>query len=131
MTTKSIKISAFALALAMLTSCSPRMVGTWTVQRFETTQPGQQGVSLNNIGTVEFKKGGTGEKNIGYSALGVTHTDNNPFKWIWNDGKYMTIEGEGSEFAKTWIVISNKKKFQKWKTTDGTNNVQIIELKKK
>ncbi|MBS1783241.1 MAG: hypothetical protein JSS78_09255 [Bacteroidetes bacterium] len=113
-----------------LVSCSPRMVGNWSVQRFSTAQPGQQGVTLTNIGTVHFNKNGTGEKNLQYSALGVTNTDQNPFKWTWTEGKYVTIEGENSAFAKTWIIMTNKKKYQKWKTTDGANNVQTIELKK-
>ncbi len=127
---KILNITLLAISVSLFASCSHKLVGTWTVQRFETTQPGQQGVSLKNIRTVHFNKNGTGEKNINYSALGITHSDQNPFKWIWNDGKYMTIEGEGSELSKTWIIMFNKKKFQKWKSTDGTNNIQIIELKK-
>lgn len=106
------------------------MVGTWTVQRFETTKPGQQGVLLSNIGTVIFNKNGSGEKKINFSALGVTTNDEQPFKWKWVDDKYVSIEGEGSEFSKTWIIITNKKKHQKWKLTDGTNTIQIIGLKK-
>ena len=119
-----------ALNATLLASCAPRLVGTWNVTRFETATAGQQGVSLNNIGTVQFKKNGTGEKNINFSALGASHIDQTSFKWTWHDGKYVTIESENSEFGKTWIIITNKKKFQKWSTTDGTNKVQVIELKK-
>ena len=32
-------------------------------------------------------------------------------------------------FSKTWIIMTNKRNIKKWKSTDGTNNVQIIELK--
>ena len=98
--------------------------------RLETVTTGQQGVTLNNIGTVQFKKNGTGEKNINFSALGATHSDQTPFKWTWHDDKYVAIESENSEFAKTWIIVTNKKKFQKWNTTDGANKIQVIELKK-
>lgn len=87
-------------------------------------------MALSNIGTIQFIKNGTGNKNINYTALGVTHNDQQPFKWTWSDDKYVTIEGDTSAFAKTWIIMSNKRKFQKWKSTDGTNNIQIIELKK-
>ena len=73
---------------------------------------------------------GSGEKNLNYSVLGIQRDDKLPFKWTWNDGKYISIESNGSDFSKTWIIMTNKKKFQKWKSTDGTNNVQIIELKK-
>ena len=127
---KTIKIWAVVLATTLLTSCSHKMVGTWTVQRYETTTPGQQGVALSNIGTMQFSRNGSGEKNLNYSVLGVTRNDQIPFKWTWNDGKYFTIDGEGSEFAKTWIIMTNKMNFQKWKSTDGTNNIQILELKK-
>ena len=130
MTVKTLKLSAFVIATTLLTSCSQRMVGTWTVQRYETTTPGQQGVALSNIGTMQFKGNGSGEKNLNYSVLGIQRDDKLPFNWTWNDGKYISIESNGSDFSKTWIIMTNKKKFQKWKSTDGTNNVQIIELKK-
>lgn len=127
---KSTKIAIIALATMLFTSCAPRMAGTWNVQRFETSKAGEQGVSLNNIGTVHFNKNGTGEKNVNYTVLGVTHSDQNPFSWKWTDGKFVTIEGENSDFAKTWIIMTNKKKFQKWKSTDGSNQIQTLELKK-
>ena len=127
---KTLKLSAFVIATTLLTSCSHRMVGTWTVQRYETTTPGQQGVALCNIGTMQFQGNGSGEKNLNYSVLGIQRDDKLPFKWTWNDGKYISIESNGSDFSKTWIIMTNKKKYQKWKSTDGTNNVQIIELKK-
>ncbi len=124
------RVITIAFCFAILASCSPRLAGTWTVQRFETNTSGQQGVALKNIGTVQFNKNGTGEKNISYPVLGVTHRDQTPFSWKSSGDKYVTIESQNSEFAKTWIVVSNKKKFQKWTTTDGTNKVQVIELKK-
>ncbi len=127
---KAIRNLSAIMVVSFMASCSPKMVGTWTVQRFETTQPGKPGVALSNIGTIQFNKNGTGEKNIHYTALGTTFEDQKPFKWSSSDGKYMTIDGEGSEFSKTWIIMTDKKKFQKWKTTDGTNNIQIIELVK-
>ncbi|NBL64086.1 hypothetical protein GV828_02595 [Flavobacterium sp. NST-5] len=122
-------VLSFFTAL-ILTSCSHRMVGTWTVQRFETITPGQPGVTLSNIGTMEFKKNGSGEKNLDYSVLGIQRDDKLPFDWTWNDGKYITIQGEGSDLSKTWIIITNERKYQKWKATNGANNVQTIELKK-
>jgi len=106
------------------------MVGTWTVSQFETATPGKQTISLNNVGTMEFKSNGTGSKNLNYSVLGVQRNDDLPFKWEWNDGKYVIIESDGSEFSKIWIIMENKRKLQKWKSTDGANNVQVLELKK-
>ncbi len=127
-TLKAIKISAALAAVTFLHACSHRLVGTWTVQRYETTTPGQQGVTLTNIGTIQFLKNGSGEKYLNYNVLGISRNDKVPFKWTWTDSKYITIDGEDSEFAKTWIIMTNKKKLQKWKSTDGTNNIQIIEL---
>lgn len=123
-------IATLVITAVFLTACSSRMVGTWTVQRYETTTPGQQGVALSNIGTMQFKNNGSGEKNLNYSVLGITRNDQIPFNWTWNDGKYISIESSGSEFSKTWIIMENKKKFQKWKSTDGSNNIQILELRK-
>lgn len=123
-------IATLVITAVFLTACSSRIVGTWTVQRYETTTPGQQGVALSNIGTMQFKNNGSGEKNLNYSVLGITRNDQIPFNWTWNDGKYISIESSGSEFSKTWIIMENKKKFQKWKSTDGTNNIQILELRK-
>ena len=131
MTVKSLQIAAAAAMLCLTaTSCSKRIVGTWNVQRFETVTPGQQGVSLQNIGTVRFKGNGTGEKNLSFNALGKVQEDKTPFKWTWQEDKYVSINSEGSELAKTWIIIENKRSYQKWKSTDGANNIQVIELKK-
>lgn len=111
-------------------SCSPKIVGTWTVQRYENTRPGSQGTALMNIGTMTFNKDGSGEKNLKYRILGNENVDQIPFKWVQHDEEYMRIESDGSEFSKTWIILENKKKSQKWKSTDGSENVQILELKK-
>lgn len=130
MTTKTCKLLGIVFISILFASCAPRMAGTWNVERFETTKPGQTGVALKNIGTIHFNKNGTGKKNINYAALGVTYNDPHPFKWTWANGKYITIEGKGADFSKTWIIMTNKRKYQKWKTTNGSNTIQIIELKK-
>lgn len=130
MTLKFTKITALLVMMTLITSCSHRMVGTWNVSRFETSKPGEQSISLNNVGTMEFKGNGSGEKKLNYSVLGIDRNDELPFKWEWNDDKYISIESEGSEFSKTWIIIENNRKFQKWKSTDGTNTIQVLELKK-
>ncbi|MCC6251866.1 MAG: hypothetical protein IT238_05340 [Bacteroidia bacterium] len=111
-------------------ACTPKIVGNWSVVRYESSTPGQQGAILTNIGTMTFEKKGVGEKSIQYSALGVNYSDQNPFKWARKESKYMTIEGEGSDFSRTWIIMSNKKNYQKWKATDGAEKVQVIEMKR-
>ncbi|MBS1559074.1 MAG: hypothetical protein JST69_10155 [Bacteroidetes bacterium] len=130
MKAKVIRIAILFLTTVFFSSCAHRMVGTWTVQRFETMSPGQQGVSFSNIGTMQFTGNGKGVKNLNYSVLGVSHNDQIPFTWEWSNAKYVTIKSEGSDLSKTWIIMTDKKKFQKWKSTDGSNNVHILELKK-
>ena len=130
---KSVKYrnSAFltVLTLTLLFSCSPKIVGSWSVQKYQRTTLGEQGTTLNNIGTITFNKNNTGEKKLDYSVLGVNRSDASPFEWSTTE-KYITIEGGDSELTKTWIYLENKNKFQKWKSTDGNNTVQTLELVK-
>jgi hypothetical protein len=125
---KSIFTLSF-VAVLFLTSCSEKIVGTWNVQKFETIKPGEQNISLSNIGTITFNKNNTGEKSLYYNVLGVETKDDVPFKWNLNE-PYITIESENSTIAKTWILIENNRKSQKWKSTDGSNEIQTLELTK-
>ena len=70
-----------------------------------------------------------GENNISYTVFGTAKEDKSTFKWSQQDN-YVTVESEESEFAKTWIVIKNERNFQRWQSTDGNNQVQVLELKK-
>ncbi len=123
------RLAAFAVTILSLTSCSQRLVGTWNVAKYENVTPGQQSISLTNIGTMTFKANNTGEKKLDYQVLGIQRNDELSFKWTGTE-KYVTIENGGADFSKTWIILENKKKYQKWKSTDGANHIQVIELKK-
>jgi len=125
---KSVITLAF-IAVLSLTSCSEKSVGTWNVQKYETVKPGSQNISLNNIGTITFNKNNTGEKSLYYNVLGVETKDDVPFVWTINE-PYITIESENSSLSKTWIMIENNRKSQKWKSTDGSNEIQTLELTK-
>ena len=128
---KSIKyrnrIFLIVLTLTLFFSCSPKIVGTWSVQKYQRTTLGEKGTTLQNIGTMTFNRNNTGEKNLDYRILGVERRDAAPFEWSSTE-KYITIEGGDSELSKTWIYLENKNKFQKWKSTDGKNTVQTLEL---
>lgn len=115
--------------LSIIASCSPQIVGTWTVQKYERVTPGEQGTTLSNIGTMTFNKDKTGTKQLDYTVLGIEQSDSAPFTWSTTEN-YITIEGDDSEIAKTWIYLETKNDFQKWKSTDGENNVQTLELTK-
>lgn len=121
-------ITAAALMMVLLTSCTNKLVGTWNIEKYTTTIPEHEGVVLTNIGTMTFAADGGGAKQLNYTIMDVTINDNVPFTWISTE-KYVTIKGDNSEFAKTWIMVENGAKSQKWNSTQD-NVVQIIELKK-
>lgn len=123
------KILGLLIVISFFSSCSQDIVGTWTVEKYETMTPGQQSTSLNNIGTLTFNENGTGEKNLSYNVLGVSKNDTLPFNWIVTEN-YISIDGQESELDKTWIIINSSTKKQSWNATDGKNQVQILNLKK-
>ena len=126
---KKLFIAPSIAIVFMFTSCAHKLVGTWNIDRYETTAPGRTGVALSNIGTMTFKRNGSGEKNVRYSVFGNHKIDDSPFGWH-ATGPYVGIESSNSDFSKTWIITTNKRKTQKWKSTDGANGVQILELSK-
>lgn len=123
----TIRIFSVLFLALILSSCTHRLVGTWTIEKYETTKPGQQGVVLNNIGSMTFMKNGSGFNNINYSIFDVVTSDNSAFIWSTTD-KYVTIAGDSSSFSKSWIYIQNKPNHQIWKSTDGNDKVHILEL---
>ncbi|MCF1715879.1 hypothetical protein L0U88_14665 [Flavihumibacter sp. RY-1] len=118
---------SLAALITGFTACSPRPVGNWNVQRFEVIKQGESGLIISNVGSMEFNRNGTGEKDIQYSILGITKFDNQPFEWV-RHGNTVTISGNNTDFAKSWIIVRDKRHFQQWKSTDGANTIQIIEL---
>ena len=118
------------LSAILLTSCAPRMAGTWQITNYQTNTGDGQEIKLANIGNLKFKRNHTGVKQINYSVLNNKVEDNTAFKWTASEESF-TISGKGSELNKTWIVVEGGKKYQKWKSTDGGSTVQILELKKK
>lgn len=123
-----------AICALFITSCSPKIVGTWNIDQYEINdQKGQKAV-LKNAGEIKLKKNGSGEKNVKYSIFKNDYSDIQPFNWNLRETN-LTITGknpkEESDFNKTWIITTNKNKKQVWKSTDGGTTVQIMELSKK
>jgi hypothetical protein len=62
-------------------------------------------------------------------------SDKQEFRWNMQGNDLITITStnsyQKSDFDKTWIIVTNTKKKQLWKSTDGKNSVQILELSKK
>lgn len=110
-------------------SCSQNLSGTWQVQKYETNIEGEQNISLLDVGSITFNNDGTGVKDIKFSVLGVTKVDTTAFHWSKTDNQ-ITINSKNSDFGKTWIIMKSNRHFQKWKSTDGTNQIQLLELAK-
>ena len=131
------KKSLFIIAITalVLTSCSPKLAGTWNVDRYEVDNQKGQNVTTKNAGEIVINKNGTGEKNIKYNMFQNEFSDLQKFNWTMQDNDLITITSERSkeksEFDKTWIMVTNSKKKQIWKSTDGKNSVQILEMTKK
>jgi hypothetical protein len=129
---KHFSFSTFFILIAMmLFSCTQKLklAGTWNISRYEITETNNRSVSVNNIGTITFRKNGEGKNNISYTVEGKNKTDHSEFGW-YATGPYIGIENPHSEFSQTWVVVMNKKKEQKWKSTDAANRTLILELKK-
>lgn len=127
---KFYKILGLFFVISLFTSCANEIVGTWSVEKYETLSPGQKSTALTNIGTLTFFENGKGEKNLNYNVLGTAKTDTIPFHWISTEN-YITLDGQESELEKTWIIIKSSSKIQNWNATDGKNQVQILNLRKK
>lgn len=95
------------------------------ISRHETSNLNEPGITLNNIGTIKFLKNGNGEKNIANNFMGIFKEDKLPFEWSTNE-RIVNISGNDSDFSKSWIIIENKKKYQLWKSSDGSNQVQLF-----
>lgn len=120
-------LSLLVLTLG-LTSCSKKIVGEWQIAKYQTSKPNEQEITLNNIGTIHFKKDNTGDKNVNYTVFGLTKRDNLPFKWLETD-EYLTLISEDSDFSKSWIIIEKDRKKIHLKSTTGAE-IQVLELRK-
>jgi len=128
---KTLRLPLVALAVLSISSCSPKFTGQWSIVNYESNTGKGQNIKVENIGEITFKKNNTGVKKINYSLFENKVEDNSAFKWTKaENGESITITGEGSQLNKTWLIVKDEKKYQKWKSTDGANTVQILELKK-
>ncbi|CAN5227494.1 hypothetical protein BH23BAC2_BH23BAC2_20490 [soil metagenome] len=129
------KLFLIGTLLLFVTSCSPKLVGTWNIDRYEVDNQEGRNSTTRNAGELILKKNGTGEKNVEYNMFQNEFTDLQPFRWSMQGDNIIRISSsdskQKSEFDKTWIMITNTKKKQIWKSTDGKNAVQTLEMTKK
>ncbi|MFU8843388.1 MAG: hypothetical protein ACNA7V_06225 [Bacteroidales bacterium] len=127
-----------AVVFFLLTSCSAekkltkRLVGEWNVAKYSEQfhATGASEVTLTNIGKLHLNKDGTGDKLINFSIMSRTVSDTLDFTWRNTEDKVTLISNDESLFAKTWLVMSNKKNEQVWSSTDDEGNSQKMELKR-
>jgi hypothetical protein len=135
-------LAFLAFSLIGLSGCgsaakqfSKRLRGTWQVANYGVERPDTRSLSTNtsNFGTITFNKNGTGTIDNAsiFDNLTSAYRDgnNNRYNFRWsNTDNIVVIKEEGSSLSKSWIVVTNKKKEQVWKSTDGTNEVKTIQL---
>jgi len=125
-----IKILLLVVSISLF-SCSPNIVNKWNIDKYEVVNNQGQNTSAQNIGSIEFNRNGKGTKNISYNVFQNDFMDESNFNYELSEG-YITIKNEDvkdeSALNKTWIIVSDKKKSQVWKSTDGGKSVQTLEL---
>ena len=126
----------FSSIVTGLSGCSAekkfanRLRGTWEISRYDVNDTRAAARASSDLGTITFNKNHTGVveiRNVFTDNRG--NADSRSFRWS-NTANSVTISGDYADLSKAWIVITNKKKFQLWKSTDGYNRIQEIELKR-
>ena len=119
------------VAIISLASCSPNIVNTWNIDKYEVVSDKGQNTTSQNIGSIIFKKNGKGTKDIHYNVLHNDYLDKSEFNYELHDDYIViksTKKSDKSALNKTWIIVSDKSKSQVWKSTDGNESVQVLEL---
>ena len=130
-----IPVLLLAALAALLPGCSAekkfanRLRGQWQITKYDVNDARLALEPYTNLGTITFHKNHTGEVDIKNIFTANRRTGVRQIKWT-NTANSVTIQGEDQELAKAWIVVTNKKKTQLWKSTDGYNHIQEIELKR-
>ena len=119
------------VAIISLASCSPSIVNTWNIDKYEVVNDKGQNTTSQNIGSITFKKNGKGTKDINYNVFQNDYSDKSEFKYELHEDYIViksTKKSDKSALNKTWIIVSDKSKSQVWKSTDGNESVQVLEL---
>jgi hypothetical protein len=127
-----------AVTCLLFTSCSAekklakRLVGEWDVAKYSEQfhATGASEVTLTNVGKLMLNRNGTGDKKINFTVMSRAVSDTLDFKWRNTEDRVTLIEDGESLFAKTWLVLTNKKNAQVWRSTDDAGNSQTMELKR-
>ncbi len=121
-------------ALIALCACSAqrrlhqRLTGVWNITRYEVLYPSGHREETFDVGTVIFRRNGSGENDMPILTRNLRTPNARRFSWK-NTDQSVTIVSENTYLAKAWIVVENRQRRQVWRST--TNElVQTMELQK-
>lgn len=117
------------LLFLFLVSCSNSLVHTWNIDKLEIIRENGKNSTYNNIGTITFNKNGTGNNN--FSIIENDYEDKSAFKWEESSDYILlkkTDHEKNSRLFKAWIITESSSKKQVWKSTNGENDIEILEL---
>lgn len=130
---KNILLFKIIIFCLVFTSCSPKIVGNWNVDRYEIDNYEGKNLTARNAGEITLNKNGTGTKNLSIEMFNNDPNEPDRFRWELKDNIlriYDPNSKERTDFAKSWIIVTNRNNKQVWKSTDGSNSIQVIELSK-
>ncbi len=132
-------ILAFGVIVLALSGCasttkkfSRRLQGTWQIASYNVERPSVRSAAAppSDFGTITFNKDKTGSLE-NPSIFGNIARSTQGYRFQWNNTENLVvIKAENAEVSKSWIVMTDKKDQQVWKSTDGANAVHTIELRR-
>ena len=109
---------------------SNRLEGTWEIVQYKTEiQEMRRTAAFPPYRSITFMKKGRGRVAANNEYAAEKGGQGFDFEWT-NTDNTVTMRGFDTQFARSWIVVENKKNRQVWKSTDGANGVQTLELRK-
>jgi hypothetical protein len=135
---KPVLLAAFAVLLLGLSGCasatkdfSKRLRGTWQIVNYNVERPeARSAAPAPDYGSITFNKDYSGSLDNS-SIFDNLSSRQGQYRFRWsNTENIVVIKGEGSGVSKSWIVVTNKKDQQVWKSTDGANKVSTLELRR-
>lgn len=132
------------VALALFSGCasatkeySKRLRGTWQIVNYDVQRPVAYSTNSRgnqSFGSITFNKDGSGytdNASIFDNMTSAYRQQQNQYYFSWtNTENVVVFKAQNSNVSKSWIVVTNKKGEQIWKTTDGANEVKTLELKR-
>ena len=125
-----------AIAISTLHACagpgkqfSRRLEGNWEIVQYKTEIQQFQRTAFPPYRSISFMKKGRGRVSANNEYNAEKGGQGFDFEWT-NTENTVTMRGFDTDFARSWIVVENKKSSQVWKSTDGANGVQTLELRR-